>query len=324
MSDLNQIEFVSLDQLVDKNHPYRQLLAIVDFNKLCEPIRDLDNVGRSGANGYGIVTLFQCLLLQFIEDISDRELERYLRENTSAKLFCGFGLVEATPDFSLFTRVRKRIGTKRLSQMFANIRNALKTQGLISEVFTFVDATHLISKANLWQERDKVLALGYEKLNNQTLPKAACDKDARIGCKGKDKFWYGYKQHTSVDMQSGLINKVAITAANVTDANGLKHVCPRSGAVYADKGYCTKRVGQELAKRGCHDGAIRKNNMKDKNRDKDRWISSIRSPFERVFSKCRKRVRYRSRTKNQFAAFMGAMSFNFKRLLVLRCQPLWP
>ena len=208
--------------------------------------------------------------------------------------------------------------------MFANIRDALKTQGLISEVFTFVDATHLISKANLWQERDKVLALGYEKLNNATLPKAACDKDARIGCKGKDKFWYGYKQHTSVDMQSGLINKISITAANVTDANGLTHVCPRSGAVYADKGYCTKRVGQELAKRGCHDGAIRKNNMRDKDRDKDRWISAIRSPFERVFSKCRKRVRYRSRTKNQFAAFMGAMSFNFNRLLVLRCQPLWP
>jgi len=73
----------------------------------------------------GIVTLFQCLLLQFIEDISDRELERYLHENNSAKLFCGFGLVEATPDFSLFTRVRKRIGTKRLSQMFANIRDAV-------------------------------------------------------------------------------------------------------------------------------------------------------------------------------------------------------
>ncbi len=82
--------------------------------------------------------------------------------------------------------------------------------------------------------------------------------------------------------------------------------------------------GLELAKRGCHDGAIHKNNMKDKNRDKDRWISPIRSPLVRVFSKCRKRVRYRSRTKNQFAAFMGAMSLNFKRLPVLRCQPLWP
>jgi len=49
MSDLNQIEMFSLDQLVDKNHPYRQLLAIVDFEKLCKPILDLDNV--TDANG---------------------------------------------------------------------------------------------------------------------------------------------------------------------------------------------------------------------------------------------------------------------------------
>lgn len=35
-------------------------------------------------------------------------------------------------------------------------------------------------------------------------------------------------------MQSGLINKVAITPANITDAKGLKHVCPKQGAIYAD------------------------------------------------------------------------------------------
>jgi transposase, IS5 family len=72
------------------------------------------------------------------------------------------------------------------------------------------------------------------------LPKVAFDKQAKIGCKGKNEYWYGYKQHSAVDMQSGLINKVAVTPANVTDAKGLKRVCPDSGAVYADKGYCTK------------------------------------------------------------------------------------
>jgi hypothetical protein len=29
-----------------------------------------------------------CLLLQFIEDLSDRELERFIAENASAKWFC--------------------------------------------------------------------------------------------------------------------------------------------------------------------------------------------------------------------------------------------
>jgi len=69
------------------------------------------------------------------------------------------------------------------------------------------------------------------------LPKVAKDKDATIGCKGGNKFWYGYKKHISVDMQSGMINKVAITTASTIDSKGAKHVMPKQGAVFADKGY---------------------------------------------------------------------------------------
>lgn len=39
-------------------------------------------------------------------------------------------------------------------------------------------------------------------------------------------------------MSSGLINKVAITPANVTYSKGFKHVAPNGGATYADKAYC--------------------------------------------------------------------------------------
>ena len=83
-----------------------------------------------------------------------------------------------------------------------------------------------MAKSNLWEERDKAIKEKYDKLNNEVLPKIAHDKQARIGCKGKKKYWYGYKKHTSVDMQSGLINKVAITPENLIDAKGLKHVIP--------------------------------------------------------------------------------------------------
>ena len=81
------------------------------------------------------------LVLQFMEDLSDRELERFIAENTAAKLFCDFSLISQAPDHSLFGRLRQSIGT-----------------------------------------------------NN----------------------WYGYKRHVSFDMQSGLINKVAVTPANVS------------------------------------------------------------------------------------------------------------
>ena len=190
----------------------------------------------------------------------------------------------------------------------------------MSEVFTFVDATHLISKVGLWKEHDKAIELKLESLNNKTLEKVSVDKDAKFGAKSKHKIWYGYKQHTSVDMQSGMINKVAITSANLIDSKGFQHVAPNQGAVYADKGYCDKNAKIAAKIKNLHLAAVKKNNMKNKNRDLDSYYTKLRAPFEHVFSKQNKRVRYRGIAKNQFSAFMQAITFNFKRLVILSQQ----
>lgn len=313
-----QIEMVSLEELVPIDHQYRKFIEAFDFTK----IYPLLEAAQSDNNhqGYTLKRLFLCLLLQFMEDVSDRELKRMIQENNATKWFCGFTLTEQTPDFSVFSRARKRIGTNLLSQIFTKLRNQLKSKGYISEVFTFVDASHLISKAALWKERDKAIKLKYQKLNNENVSKFAHDKQAKIGCKGGNKFWYGYKKHASVDMQSGLINKIAVTPGNITDNQGFKHVCPNSGAVYADKGYCLKESKIATARRGVALRAIKKNNMKDKNRDLDRWISGIRAPYERVFSKQNHRVRYVGVAKNQFSEFMKAICHNLKRIVVLEIK----
>jgi len=313
MSD--QIVMVSLGELVPSSHVYRKFVGIWDFNGIQTQLKGIEK--ENNYKGYGITRLFKCLLLQFLENLSDRELERYLQENNAGKWFCGFELTEATPDHTVFGRIRYKIGANKLSRLFSNLRDQLKAKGYMNEVFNFVDASQLIAKASLWQERDKAIKEKYEKLNNEILPKVAYDKDARIGCKGKDKYWYGYKKHVCVDMQTGLINKVAITQANTPDAKGIKNVCPNQGAIYADKGYCTKSAKKDVKRKGCYLRAIKKNNMKDKNKDLDRWISAIRAPYERVFSQQRKRVRYRGIVKNQFAVLMEAICFNLKRLAAI-------
>lgn len=310
-----QMEVVSLDKIVSPTHRYRGFIKVWDFKEVDKML--LAARSNNPHEGYGLSVLFRCLLLQFLEDLSDRELEIFLQENMAGKWFCGFLLNEATPDHTVFTRARKRIGTDLLSKLFSALRDQLKAQGYMNEVFTFVDASHLIAKASLWEERDKAIQEKYEKLNNEVLPKVAVDKQARIGCKGKNKFWYGYKKHVSVDMQSGLINKVAVTPANQTDAKGLKHVCPKQGAIYGDKAYCTAPAQKTAKAKGCHLAAIKKNNMKEKNRDQDHWYTKIRAPYERVFSQAPKRVRYRGVAKNQFAAFMQSICFNLKRMLII-------
>lgn len=337
-----QMEMICLEDLVSSDHIYRKFQTLWDLKKIKPELERLE--ADSDHKGYGIFRMFLCLTIQFLEDLSDRELEKFLRENNASKWFCQFGLTDKTPDHTVFTRVRERIGTNKLSEIFSLLRNQLKAQGYISEVFTFVDATHLISKATLWKERDKLIEKKLEqlkKINNQTSPakkaeekdkiitekleilnnenvsKLAVDKDARFGAKSKKKFWYGYKKHISCDMQSGMINKVAITHANVIDSKGFKHVAPESGAVHGDKGYCDANVQTVAKARNLHLCAIKKNNMKDKNHDLDRWYSHLRAPYERVFSNQSKRTKYRGIAKNQFHAFMQTIAFNLKRLVVL-------
>ena len=66
-----------------------------------------------------------------------------------------------------------------------------------------------------------------------------------------------------------------------------------------------------------------KNNMKGKNKDKDRWLTKVRAPFEGIFSKMEKRARYRGLAKVQMQAFLEGIVFNVKRLVVIGAPPLF-
>ena len=312
--------FLSLDSLVPDTHSYRQLDKVISFSELSQPYNGLYSI--KGRKERGIEFGLRALVLQFIEDLSDREMERYLQENNAAKWFCDLSLGEKTPDHSYFGDFRQRLGTTHLMSLFSRVRDSLKSMGLIREVFTFVDASQLVSKLTTWDDRDKAIKQGLETFNNETAAKVAADTQARFGCKGKDKYWFGYKEHVSVDMQSGLINKAAATPGDKTDAKGLSHICPSGGAVFGDKGYCIRPAQRILKSRGCHDATIKKNNMKGKDRRKDSWLSAMRSPYERVFAHRNRRVRYRGLKKVQFQVGIRALVFNLKRVITLGIQQI--
>ena len=60
--------------------------------------------------------------------------------------------------------------------------------------------------------------------------------------------------------------------------------------------------------------------MKGKNRDRDRWLSDRRAPYELVFAHRRRRVRHRGVAKVQFQAGIRALVFNLKRVMSLGVQ----
>lgn len=300
--------------IIDDNHPFKRINEIIDFAALAEPMRA--TYSTIGAQGIDVEKGIKALLIQFWEDYSDRNMEKALKENLAVKWFCGFGLTEPTPDFSYFSKLRKRIGTKRIATMFQDINATLETHGLFGNVFTFIDASTIITKAALWGERDKALADGEQKLNNSNVAKYAADTDARWGAKSKNKIWFGHKRHLSVDMRYGLIRKSTITNASVPDFKTVKSILPKQGAVFMDKLYDTNFTNKLVTAHNCHVATIQKDNRKNRDKSLNAWRSRIRMPFENVFSKLPKQARYRGHAKVTMQAFMQAIVHNLKKAIL--------
>jgi len=318
-----------LDELVSKDHKYRAILGLFDWTELTKPLRNL--YSKEGRKGYAVEQGFKILFLQFLENKSDRQTEEFLKYDLSAKYFCNFGLKEKTPDHSYFGKFRERIGTYQLSNIFKTMVKSFKKEGLIREFYTFVDASKIVGRVDSWKARDKALADaendetdddGNPTMNNKNIKNYSSDPEARYGAKSKRDIWVGYKRHVGVDMHQGLISKVAVTPANVHDGVGLKHVRPNHGAVVADKIYSDGAAAKEVKARGLHSMAIKKNNSKSKNRDKDRFISSLRMPYEGVFSKMPKQARYRGTVKVYFQALMDSIIHNVKRLIKIEQEAI--
>lgn len=299
--------------VIPQDHAYRKLNTLIDFEAMAAPLQNL--YSPLGQHGIPAVKGIKGMLVQFWEDLSDREMEAAVRENFAIRWFCGFGLTEKTPDHTYFCKLRKRVGTKRLADMFNYVNEELKKQGLFGNVFHFIDASTIITKTALWEERDKAIKDGHDKLNNVIVKNYAADKEARWGAKSKKNIWFGYKRHTSVDMRYGLIEKTTVTPANVLDYQVVEQICPKQGYVFMDKLYDTKETDKKIRASGCSPGTIKKNNNPQKNHDLDRWRSAMRMPYEGTFAKLPKRARYRGTVKVAFQNFGESIVYNLKKAL---------
>ena len=64
----NQIEMISLEDLVPITHQYRKFIDVFDFVKIKHHFKTVEK--DANYKGYGVDRLFRCLLLQFMENIS--------------------------------------------------------------------------------------------------------------------------------------------------------------------------------------------------------------------------------------------------------------
>ena len=100
-----------LEDLVSSAHIYRKFLNLWNLDSVWMELESLEV--DSNYKGYGIYRIFLCLLLQFLKDLSDRELERFIAKNASAKWFWQFGLYQFPSLINFLGEIFLRIKFRR-------------------------------------------------------------------------------------------------------------------------------------------------------------------------------------------------------------------
>src|SRR4051812_15891526 len=107
--DLGPPVAVSLDRLVPRDHFYRHLEAMLDLGFVRDWVRDA--YSERGRPSIDPVVFFKLYLVMFFEGIrSERQLLALAADRLSVRWYLGYGLDEALPDASGFTRFRQRLG----------------------------------------------------------------------------------------------------------------------------------------------------------------------------------------------------------------------
>ena len=302
------------DRVIPGDHFLKRLAKAVDFsfvNDLCHDAYSHD-IGRPA---YEPALMFKILLLQFLYDISDRRIIEEVTFNLVIKWFVGLAVDETPPDSTSLTRFRDRLGMERFSNIFNRVVALARERGLISDRLSIVDSTHVKARIDTFKL--------------QSDPDGVADKDARYGYKSKDKPFFGYKAHASIDADSGMITKLETTPGNVYDGKVfLKVVDTKADMVTADKAYDSKKNHQFLKRNKKISAIIIKKNRKSKRLKKHQMKAEIvaaqreRRKIESKFAELKRfhglrEARYWGRAKMAIQSFMTALVCNLKRLIKL-------
>lgn len=146
----NELEMVTLEQLVPADHLLRQIQRHIDFAFIREKTAHLyctDN-GRPALDP---VVLFKMLFIGYLFGIrSERRLVKEIEVNVAYRWFLDMRLTDRVPDASTFSQNRRRryAGTEIEQAIFDGIVEQALQHGLIEGEVLYTDSTHLKASAN--------------------------------------------------------------------------------------------------------------------------------------------------------------------------------
>ena len=156
--DRSQIELLSLDDLVPKNHLVRKLEKAINLDFIYDEVRDLYK--PYGRESIDPVVLIKIVMIQYLFGIrSMRQTLKEIEVNNAYRWYLGYGMHEELPHFSTFSKnySRRFKETNLFETIFARILLEINKYGFIDDENIFIDGTHIKANANTHKYKNEVV-----------------------------------------------------------------------------------------------------------------------------------------------------------------------
>lgn len=313
---------------VPEGHFLRRLDGLIRWDRLEKRFRRF--YVDKGRDAHNPVMMFKLLVLQFLYDLSDRELEEAARDRLSFRWFCRIDPVGRPPDYTAFCRFRDRIGPETIKKLFDDLVNDAARSGLVLDKLSIVDATAIKAKVDTF----KLKKPDDDAPGSGGGSGGGPDSDARWGKKSEKKPFFGYKAHAAMDDGSELITRIEVSPGDAHDGSFFPEVHdPYAEGVTADKAYDSESNFDLIRSSGQFPAII----PKKKRGKKHGHISGRYHDFERPYYYRQKkrrpciehkfaegkmrhglgRARYWGLAKVRVQVFLTALALNLKRMVAL-------
>lgn len=332
---------------VPREHFLRKLDEVIDWSRFTKQLlKYYRGKGEVGQAPYHPVLILKMLLLSYLYNISERQVEVLANDSFSVACFLGQGADEKAPDHSTLTLFKERLleqgGKEVYEGLFNEIIRIAVEKGIKFGLIQVVDSVHVIADVNLGKDKAR-----------QGQGKGPVDPDARWGAKGKRivegearpqkraVYFYGYKDQVSLNAATELVSSVLPGRGDDYDGHQLRKLVEKDmakgikpGIVAADRGYDDGENHYYLELRGIA-SAIRLHDYRTEKKDKNKggWMALEQSPpyqeglkerykVERKLGEAKKwhglgRCRYVGFLRHAIQVYLTFMVLNLKRLVKL-------
>jgi IS5 family transposase len=283
-----------------------QISDLIDW----EPIRQIldemyDNKSEKGGRpNCDVILMFRILILQQWYGLSDLEIERQIADRISFMGFLGFP--DPIPDSRtvwLFKDRMEKTGKDKF--VWAELQRQLDAKGLKVKRGTIQDATFI--------EADPGPS---NKLRGGDA-KTRRSRDGTWAKKGNE-IHFGYKLHSKVDIDYGLMREIETTTASLHDSQ--VDLSTEGEVVLRDRGYFgAPAKGEDFTMKR----RTTEKPLDEIDKERNRLISKLRSPGERPFSVIKRifgagRVLVTTVQRVSVRMMVSAFAFNLYQLCTLK------